>query len=300
MAAPAAPEVPAVAVLLAAAGAFLCYLAASGMLTAWRRSLGKLLVYFADQLDRVSVRILGRTFRIFGSLAALLRTANRNVDTLLGEAVEWSGKGASAMFSYFLTMQLWIWQQMSGLANDTYAAIKGVRTTTVNTTTKVIRQTVVKPITKQVTVVLKVSSAAVRTFNKRLSRAEKRVAALAVAVAGVAALPLPRIGRLEKRAKAAEKRLTRLEKLTLGAVGAAATLAALKRLGLGWLRCGNVTRSGKRVCGMDSSLLDSLLAGSLLLTSALSLQQMARELREPTALVMDGLDTLVSELRRVG
>jgi hypothetical protein len=46
---------------------------------------------------------------------------------------------------------------------------------------------------------------------------------------------------------------------------------------------------------MDTDLLESLLGGALLLTSAISLSQLAHELQEPTELVTDAMHRLVRE-----
>lgn len=54
---------------------------------------------------------------------------------------------------------------------------------------------------------------------------------------------------------------------------------ALGKLGAGWVRCSNVKQLGRRACGMDHSLLESLLADTLLITSAISIVELAKELQ---------------------
>lgn len=135
-----------------------------------------------------------------------------------------------------------------------------------------------------------------RTFYARLRALERRIAHAATATAGAIAKPFPRIGALERKVAAQGKRLTRLEKAALAAVGVGSVALALGRLGLGWLRCNNVKRTGKRVCGMNPDLLDGLLASTLLLTGAISIRTLARELREPTDIAASALGSLVTEL----
>lgn len=94
-----------------------------------------------------------------------------------------------------------------------------------------------------------------------------------------------RVGRLEARLAAAA--------LTAAAIAAIARVAP-------WVRCSNVGKLGRAVCRTEHNFLDSLLAGSLLIVGTISLAQMARELREPTDLVMTGVEGFVRELRELG
>ena len=98
-------------------------------------------------------------------------------------------------------------------------------------------------------------------------------AALRAAVAHPLPLPLPRSWpNLLRRVK-------RLEGLIGAGVAAGALVLALSRLGLGWIRCRNVTKAGKRLCGMDTSLLDELLAGTVAIVGAVSVVEFAKGLQ---------------------
>src|SRR6266536_647839 len=88
-----------------------------------------------------------------------------------------------------------------------------------------------------------------------------------------------RVGRLERDAAGLRARLRGLEgKLAAGAF-AGLVVAALGRLGLRWLRCGNVNKVGRSVCGMNPSLLESLLADALLVGGAISLVALAEHMQ---------------------
>lgn len=98
-------------------------------------------------------------------------------------------------------------------------------------------------------------------------------AALRAAVAHPLPLPLPRSWPNVLR------RLKRLERLTAAGVAAGAVALALGRLGLGWIRCRNVTKAGKRLCGMDTALLDELLLGTVAIIGAASVVEFAKGLQ---------------------
>ncbi len=88
-------------------------------------------------------------------------------------------------------------------------------------------------------------------------------------------LPIP-VGRTIAGIRA---RLRRLERSLPATAVAAAVIAVLARLGLGFLRCGNVKKAGKSVCGMNTGLLDSLLLDTVALLSVVSVVEFARELQ---------------------
>lgn len=140
-----------------------------------------------------------------------------------------------------------------------------------------------------------VAKAQLQRIDRRIDALEARVKAAAIAVPGTIALPFPRIGALERRARAQAKRLAKAERKLGALTFAALVAAALAKLGAGWIRCTNVRKAGKRVCGMDPDLLDSMLGATLLLASAISLEQLARELQEPAELVTDAMHKLVRE-----
>lgn len=102
-----------------------------------------------------------------------------------------------------------------------------------------------------------------------------------VAAAGVIAIP----GRVEWRnpldalRRAHGKRLKRLEKL-LGVSGIALIMA--RALGLGSARClrgGNLAKAARRICGLDSSLFNSLMLDLVAILSVVSVVEFANDLR---------------------
>ena len=53
-----------------------------------------------------------------------------------------------------------------------------------------------------------------------------------------------------------------LDKITTGVLASALVATALGRLGSGWIRCSNVGRLGRRLCGIDTRLLEALLGAA--------------------------------------
>lgn len=89
------------------------------------------------------------------------------------------------------------------------------------------------------------------------------------------ALPIPHVPTFPN----IWKRLRALERKLAVPVGIGLVVAALGRLGLGWLRCNRVRQVGRALCGFDTNLLDSLLLDGIAIFSLLSVVEFAKELR---------------------
>lgn len=81
----------------------------------------------------------------------------------------------------------------------------------------------------------------------------------------------PDIAALRTRARAIEDRLAKLrawtkrhERVVATGVFVAAVAFALRRLELGWLRCRNVRKAGRFLCGLPAGLLDDILGLALI------------------------------------
>ena len=89
-------------------------------------------------------------------------------------------------------------------------------------------------------------------------------------------------------------RLSRLEKL-LTATGLAAVMAAVLGVTTSCLRRGNVGKTARRICGMDTSLLDALLLDGLAIVGTLSVVEFAEELRAVEDEAVKIMGALVTE-----
>lgn len=87
------------------------------------------------------------------------------------------------------------------------------------------------------------------------------------------------------------------ERLLGSAAMTAAVAYALRRLGATWIRCGNWRRLGKQVCGMDASLLDSLLLDTLAIVGTISIVELAEDLLNVEDEIVAGVKAGFRELR---
>lgn len=134
----------------------------------------------------------------------------------------------------------------------------------------------------------------VHDLEARLKALEHRIARLATrtiphAVATAIAVPGAAVGRLDREVGQLRDWIRAHGKAVAAVSVGAVAAAVLGRLGLGWTRCSKVTRFGKRVCGMDESMLEDLLAGTLLIGGTLSLAEVARDMQSITPEVMDAV-----------
>lgn len=140
---------------------------------------------------------------------------------------------------------------------------------------------------------------------------KKTVAAIAAAVAGLKALhhtatvTVPRgiegeIGNLREWVNRQDAKLRKqirsAKRFVPVALTVAGLFALLRKASLSWIRCAKVKRVGKQVCGMDDSLLESLLADALLVVGTISVVQFAKELQAIEGTVLTGLEKFVREI----
>lgn len=98
------------------------------------------------------------------------------------------------------------------------------------------------------------------------------------------------IGRLWDRVRG-------LSRPAIGGLALGALTFALGRLGIGWARCSNVGKVGRSLCGMNPDLLESLLAGAVVVASPISVVELAKAAQKFTSEAEDGLRWFVRELQ---
>lgn len=161
--------------------------------------------------------------------------------------------------------------------------------------TTVVKQT--KVIVKRVTHVEKIAAHAAPGALTRTLRA------IAGTLDDVVTWDIP---RLWKRTKALERQYDRLSHRIRGArtvigasVFAGLLVAALAKLGLSWMRCSNVKKVGKRICGMNPATLEALLADTLAIVGTVSLLEFIRDAQAVEGVALDALGAFIREMPRV-
>jgi hypothetical protein len=114
------------------------------------------------------------------------------------------------------------------------------------------------------------------------------------------------IPRLWKRTKALERRVDDVTRRIRGArtvigasVFAGLLVAALAKLGLGWVRCSNVRKLGRRACGMDASQIEGLLLDTIAIVGTVSLIEFIRDAQAIEAVALDALGGFIREFPQV-
>lgn len=255
-----------------------------GMLAAYRgqgdeanESIKGLLLWLAGVIAAVRIPIPHHSVRIFGPVADALRWFAEAIETAL-----------AAVVAFFEAPVAQFWYQLAEIPKQTAQALASFATATAHRLAWI----------ENVYVPRYVRLALLGVTGP-----------LTVALAGLHALravAIPelrhgldwtrgRVGRLEREAGRTATRLRRVEAY-LSAAGAVVLVAtALGRLGLKWIRCRNVAKAGRRVCGMDFDYLDALLAGSLLVVGSVSIVDFAHELQDAEGEVVRAIRGLVRE-----
>lgn len=249
----------------------LAFVVSLGLLWAYRATLSKLLTGLAALLDKAAVNLGFRTVHVFGPLSAALRGLDRDIEAALSAFVSATQGGVTYLWSMIAQQVTMLASWVGDFAESVEHALTRTVTVTVPkvvriTETKVLR--VVEPTRVIVEKITHVGTAATRAADAALGARIKSVRELAEDA-------LSRIKRLEKGATLA---------LTTGLL-----LAAVSKAGFGWIRCRNIKRLGKRACGLDTQLLDALIADSLIFFGTISLVEFAKELQQIEAGAADAI-----------
>jgi hypothetical protein len=235
-----------------------------GFLWVYRATLKQLFLFTADRFDSVSVGALGRSVRPFGPIAALFRWLAAEIDHRLAQLV---GLTEGAV--------VFLWDNLTGQITDAIRSFYELGEAVADALDRITTTTIPNVI---LTAERRVSGR-IADLRAQLTRIE-HVGSLALhrAVAVIDG----QLGTLRDAAGALKARLAKVERLTVG-VGAAALVGlALGRIGLGWTRCRNVGKVGRAACRMDTSLLEALVADSLLFFGTFALVDFAREMQSLT------------------
>lgn len=276
MIAAAAPEAPAI-------GLF-----AVGLLFALTALLLILLRFAAITLVGSLVRWIANTLNtipfVGGWTAGVVDDAVNYVDRALGEAIAGSEQLATSALHDSWKLTRWVGATISGLATNTLhgfnilvthtipAAVEGGighlrgRVERIETTIDHLDQTAIAEVRADIADVRHEAHAAERGIARDLAAVEHTIAttiphAIGRDVADVRGWTSKQLRRLSRRLSATE------EALTIGALSA--VIVGVIARNWKWIKCGNVAKAGKHLCGMPVSQLESLLAEAALDATAL-------------------------------
>ncbi len=271
--------VPLAGAALAALTQLLGFCVAFGLLYVYRRTLSAIFVGFADWLDGHAISVSRFTVRPFGAIAGALRRVDRAVTVALEDWV----RGSEIAIAF-------LWDQMGRQIDLLTQWTADFGNTVAGTFSTVTRQTIPNA-----------ERRAIEFVTHRTGALTSRVAEItSVALPGMNADILGlrgRVGTLRDTLRGVRSRVDAHAKLLAPAGFAALTMIAIRRMGLGWLRCGNVRRFGRSLCGLDPSILDAALLAGLVLGGTVSIERLTRELLNQSDEVERALRAGFVELR---
>lgn len=243
----------------------------------WLKDAGRIGALLAGPSGAIAVR--------------LTRWITHNVGTVFTDLERLTVTWFSALYQYFdlvitnaLEWPLYLWRfqrwllfhELPKLAK----AVPKLATQVVHSvTTRVIHveRTIVKlPKLSKAAATALVSAAVAKWIHPYLSSLRwLRAHFHALTVAIPRALPIPQVPAFPNL----WKRVRALEKSLAVPLGIAAVVAAIGRLGLGWIRCNKVRRLGKAACGFDDSLIEQFLLDALAIFGVVSIVEFAEGLR---------------------
>jgi len=249
----------------------------SAGVTAWLRDAGTVARYLGGPAAELTIRL---TRWITHSVGEVFADAERLAVAWFSGLYQWAALAVGQALAWPIELFRLQWFLLTKAIPDAIqAALRGVHGT-VTVVTKVlpgITRTIVKlpKLTKAQAKAL--IAAAVATYVHPYLAQLRWIRAHFHALTAVLprALPIPQFPTFPN----IWKRLRALEKRLAPAAVAALVVAALARMGLGWIRCNRVKRVGKAVCGLDESLIDGLLLDTLAIFGAVSVVEFAKGLR---------------------
>jgi hypothetical protein len=250
--------------LAGVAAALVCF----ALWLVWRFTIGFVILRLADMFARVAVpKPWGGHFEPLGFAADALRTVDRNVNNAL-----WNSMLACEHFAVWLFLET---------AHQTAATAGAVKESVVAIDDAMRRveasylpwmfRSHVGPVVKDVGTIKRQT----KTMDKQLHQTTAQAKTTAKVAHNTIAVALPRVETgsktrdktLAKDATGLKGRVQNLEKVTshaaLVALIGATFWQFFQRSGLGWLRCRNVGRIGRGICGAPNALVASLMTEAL-------------------------------------
>lgn len=266
------------------------------ILASYKATLGAVVDWLIGHIPRIGFSVAGQGVKdVFGFIRAPLEAFQNLVYHTLGVLLE----ANHTIWTKFVQWNAYAWQEVSGavadLAENTEQALHYLRRS-------VIARMIALALNPVAASVLALSAAVglarhevaklshitrnvtVQNIDRTRTYVTKVVQGATVGAVATVAGAVPRlwhgIDHAEGTAERALREARRLAgRLSVSAV-AGLLVAALATIGATWLRCSNVKKAGERVCGMDTDLLNALIADTLLIVGTLDLVTAAEDMQE--------------------
>lgn len=253
---------------------------------AYNYSLGAAIVALSNALGSIRLPGFLGGGRVLGFAADALTAIDHTIRHQIGRGIDAMQATWNECVSYTATAVHWIGKEIASISHDTAQAVEHLHVQQITNVYKKVNPALARRVG--------VLAAAVAALERHVTHLIAREAHVAVAKVKVVehtvtlpapiAIPktLPKVGTIEREAEAALARIRDFAK-RFGPAALLGTLAfALGKLGITWARCSNVNKLGKRACGMNPDLLESLLADTLLIAGTVSLVEFARGMQGVT------------------
>lgn len=226
-----------------------------------------------------------------------LLSVNSQIEQWFSDAQRYSERGMIWGINNVVELPLLLAGTALALAMEIFQLGEWTTSQLQKTVPRIVRETIVRPAERVGQRAIARLDGEYHTLTVDLSRLRARVAAIAAGLADAIPHTLPRLGRLERDLSAAEKWLKEHRWLASYAGLLGLGLALLKRLGLGWTRCTNMNRIGKRICGVNPSWVEDFLAATLLVVGTQSFEEFVKEAQAGFDLGLEGLQLFIREFQ---
>ena len=280
-----------VALLAALLVCIVCYM----LLVAYKSTLGALLGVLVNALD-VDIPFVGHVFHFLASGILALDSA---INAALVDGVDGSRWALAKMFNFTALLIDRTYDAIAHAAETQYNAVRWVVDhlipSAIGAAVKPLHGAV-KSLSHQLAylwrVVGNLAHAVAHTADTTVPRViqrtvtvtrvevEKQTKTVVQAVAGT----LPQVGSIGRTIHGIDETLKEtLRKLSPAALAGVFVGSILSLAGMTWLRCGNVRRVGRAVCGLNANTLEGLLAGLLSIFGTIGIVKFAGDIQDVVA-----------------
>jgi len=264
-------------VIVAGFGAVILALFAWQVLASWDYTIGPAMRALADAIDSVSLHIPHITTLHIPYLAGWIRAAEKSARHAIGVAAYWVTQPLVLAFKAAEHAVIYPVRETRLLAGDVLHALRALRQGVIPAMIAAKVAWIPRHLVSLEHQIQAIPHTVTRIATHTVTRVVPHYSTVIVKKA--VAVPVPRLGRLERETAALSDRLAKLVRRVPATIAAGAVAAALAGLGLTWTRCSRAKKWGKATCGMNDDLLDSLIADTLLIVGTISLVEFAEGLQ---------------------